>query len=72
MIERKASICAGDAAGFWDQVRGPLDELKWCGASPFYVFLRAAGRVRGELRRYEQWNIDPASVVSFAGMVFRR
>jgi AmmeMemoRadiSam system protein B len=70
--ERIEALSAGDAAGFWDQVRGPLDELKWCGASPFYVFLRAAGQVRGELRSYEQWNIDPASVVSFAGMVFRR
>jgi hypothetical protein len=70
--ERIECLAAGDAAGFWSEIRGPLDDLKWCGASPFYVFLRAAGPLRGELRSYEQWNIDPASVVSFAGMVFRR
>jgi AmmeMemoRadiSam system protein B len=69
--ERIACLARGDAAAFWSEVRGPLDELKWCGASPFYVFLRAAGPLRGELRLYEQWNIDPVSVVSFAGMVFR-
>lgn len=70
--ERIELLSGGDAAGFWREVRGPLDDLKWCGASPFYVFLHAAGRVRGELRLYEQWNIDRGSVVSFAGMVFRR
>lgn len=68
--ERIELLSAGDAAGFWSQVRGPLDDLKWCGASPFYVFLHAAGRVRGALRLYEQWNIDAGSVVSFASMVF--
>jgi AmmeMemoRadiSam system protein B len=70
--ERIEALCAGDAAGFWGLVRGPLDELRWCGASPFYAFLRAAGGVCGELRRYEQWNIDAGSVVSFAGLAFRR
>src|SRR5262245_42068315 len=70
--ERIEALCAGDAAGFWNLVRGPLDDLKWCGASPLYAFLRAAGPLRGELRRYEQWNIDPASVVSFASLAFKR
>ncbi len=46
------------------------DSLKWCGSAPFYTFLRAAPGVRGELLHYEQWNIDPNSVVSFAGMRF--
>jgi hypothetical protein len=36
------------------------------------VFLRAAAPQGGELLRYEQWNIDEQSVVSFAGMAFRR
>ena len=27
---------------------------------------------RGELMRYEQWNIDTRSVVSFAGVAFRK
>ncbi len=30
---------------------------------------RAAGRVE-QLLRYEQWNIDEQSVVSFAGLAF--
>jgi hypothetical protein len=62
---------AGDAIGFWERVQESQDELRWCGASPLYAFLRAvAPRGPGQLLRYEQWNIDPASVVSFAGMSF--
>lgn len=67
-IER---LAAGDADGFWDLL-SPHDDLKWCGASPLYTFLRCASPVRGELHRYEQWNIDESSVVSFAGMTFTR
>jgi AmmeMemoRadiSam system protein B len=67
-IER---IEQGDAAGFWEQVRENRDDLKWCGASPIYTFLRALPDVRGNLLHYQQWNIDPHSVVSFAGMAFR-
>ena len=48
------------------------DDLKWCGSSPFYTFLKAVPAARGELMRYEQWNIDEKSVVSFAGMAFSR
>ncbi|HEY1340216.1 MAG TPA: AmmeMemoRadiSam system protein B [Bryobacteraceae bacterium] len=59
-----------DADGFWDLVRPNHDDLKWCGSSPFYTFLKAAPKARGELLRYEQWNIDERSVVSFAGMAF--
>jgi AmmeMemoRadiSam system protein B len=67
-IER---ILKGDADGFWSLVReNGDDDLKWCGASPIYAFLRAVTPLRGELLRYEQWNIDPKSVVSFAGLSF--
>lgn len=66
-IER---VSAGDPEGFWDLVRQNNDDLKWCGSSPLYTFLRAVPSARGELRRYEQWNIDERSVVSFAGMTF--
>jgi AmmeMemoRadiSam system protein B len=63
---------AGDATGFWELVReGNDDDLKWCGSSPVYTFLKTVPNARGELLRYEQWNIDRESVVSFAGMVFR-
>jgi AmmeMemoRadiSam system protein B len=68
-IER---INAGDAAGFWDLVQQNRDDLKWCGSSPFYTFLKTAPDARGELLRYEQWNIDERSVVSFAGMAFSK
>jgi AmmeMemoRadiSam system protein B len=68
-IER---INALDAGGFWELVRERQDDLKWCGSSPFYTFLKTAGKARGELLNYEQWNIDEKSVVSFAGMSFRK
>jgi AmmeMemoRadiSam system protein B len=60
----------GDAAGFWEQVRENHDDLKWCGASPIYTFLNAMPETRGKLLHYQQWNIDPQSVVSFAGLRF--
>jgi hypothetical protein len=67
-IER---IESGDAAGFWDLVQPEHDELKWCGSSPLYTFLKCVPQVKGALRRYEQWNIDNESVVTFAGMTFK-
>jgi len=70
--QRIARIAGSDAEGFWDLVRQNRDDLKWCGSAPFYTFLKMAPKARGELLHYEQWNIDPASVVSFAGMAFRR
>lgn len=68
--DRIARIESGDADGFWELVRENRDDLKWCGSSPFYTFLKTAPRARGELLSYEQWNIDEESVVSFAGMSF--
>ena len=68
---RIARIEASDAPGFWELVRPRGDDLKWCGSAPFYAFLKAAPRARGQLLSYEQWNIDERSVVSFAGMAFR-
>ncbi len=70
--QRIARINALDAEGFWDLVQQRHDDLKWCGSSPFYTFLKTAPEARGELLRYEQWNIDDRSVVSFAGMAFRK
>ncbi|MGA2195351.1 MAG: AmmeMemoRadiSam system protein B [Bryobacteraceae bacterium] len=68
--QRIQCINAADAAAFWDLVQQNHDDLKWCGSSPFYTFLKIAPKARGRLLRYEQWNIDEASVVSFAGMAF--
>jgi hypothetical protein len=68
-IERINSL---DAPGFWELVQDRRDDLKWCGSSPFYTFLKTAPQAKGELLNYEQWNIDERSVVSFAGMAFRK
>jgi hypothetical protein len=68
---RMERIAAGDASGFWELVRENRDDLKWCGSSPFYTFLKVRPDARGTVERYEQWNIDQQSVVSFAGMSFR-
>jgi AmmeMemoRadiSam system protein B len=64
-------VAAGDVEGFWDLVQEKRDDLKWCGSSPLYTFLKAVPEARGSLLRYEQWNIDEQSVVSFGGMAFR-
>ena len=63
-------VSAGDADGFWSLVQENRDDLKWCGSSPLYTFLKAVPQARGNLLRYEQWNIDEQSVVSFGGMAF--
>jgi MEMO1 family protein len=70
--QRIERINSGDADGFWSLVQENRDDLKWCGSSPFYTFLKTVPGVRGELKRYEQWNIDEKSVVSFAGIAFSR
>ena len=64
-------IAEGSAADFWSLVQQGRDDLRWCGASPFYTFLHAVRPARGDLLLYEQWNIDEHSVVSFAGLTFR-
>ncbi len=68
---RMERIAAGDAPGFWELVRENRDDLKWCGSSPFYTFLKVRPNARGVVNQYEQWNIDQHSVVTFAGMSFR-
>ena len=65
-------INASDVKGFWDLVQERQDDLKWCGSSPLYTFLHAVPHARGALHRYEQWNIDEQSVVSFAGISFSK
>jgi len=66
-IER---INASDPRGFWDLVKENKEDLKWCGSSPLYTFMKAVPGAQGTLHRYEQWNIDEQSVVSFAGLSF--
>ncbi len=68
--DRIERISRGDARGFWEMVQPNHDDLNWCGSSPFYTFLKAVPEARGQLRRYQHWQIDPHSVVSFAAMNF--
>jgi AmmeMemoRadiSam system protein B len=68
-IER---LNASDADGFWGLVQENRDDLKWCGSSPMYTFLKVMPKTRGSLRRYQQWNIDEESVVSFAAIGFEK
>ncbi|HEX4749046.1 MAG TPA: AmmeMemoRadiSam system protein B [Bryobacteraceae bacterium] len=68
--QRIERINAGDAEGYWSLVQQSHDDLKWCGASPFYTFMRVMPGLRSELLDYHQWQIDPASVVSFGALRF--
>jgi hypothetical protein len=68
--ERIDRVLTGDAHGFWSLVKEKQDDLKWCGSSPLYTFLRARPGATGLERAYEQWNIDDESVVSFAAISF--
>jgi AmmeMemoRadiSam system protein B len=71
--ERLESVCAGDPAGFVERVQPATDELKWCGFSPLYTFMasqKPVFPVEARVLHYQQWNIDPQSVVSFAGLEF--
>jgi len=70
--ERLECVCAGDAEGFYDLVRPNGDDLRWCGYSSTYTFLRSVSGCKGKVLNYEQWNIDEQSVVSFVGAEFVR
>ena len=67
-----AAVLAGDTDRFWERVAFRGDVLNWCGSSPLYTFLRVAPPTRGHLLRYEQWQIDPESIVTCAGLAFER
>jgi AmmeMemoRadiSam system protein B len=67
---RVSALAEGDIGKFWSNVRTDDDPWKWCGSAPLYTFFRALPGVRAETLRYGHWNIDEASVVSFAGMRF--
>lgn len=69
---RISAINNGDSRLFWEQVQENRDDLKWCGSAPLYTFLKVQPNVHGELLRYQQWNIDERSVVSFAALQFSR
>ena len=68
--ERLQHVCDGNSEEFFELVKPEEDRLKWCGFSPLYTFLNVVPTARGKVLRYEQWNIDEQSVVSFAAMEF--
>lgn len=68
--QRIEQIARGDLGAYWSLVQDGQDDLKWCGSSPLYTFLRVLPGTRGELLHYHQWQIDPHSVVSFSAMRF--
>ncbi len=78
-MERLRALQAADLRGFrslvhpahpkLDTALAP-DVLRWCGYSPLYTFLRTTSPHSGDLLCYEQWNIDPGSVVSFGALRF--
>lgn len=68
--KRIEQIKAGDIRAYWSLVQYNNDDLKWCGSSPLYTFLKVRPGVEGTLLHYDQWQIDPYSVVSFAAMRF--
>lgn len=67
---RLEAALAGDAEMLRERVQPEQDRLKWCGYAPLYTFLRVQAEARGSLLRYQQWNIDAQSVVSFAALRF--
>ncbi|MEZ4649788.1 MAG: AmmeMemoRadiSam system protein B [Candidatus Eisenbacteria bacterium] len=70
-LARLDRISSADDGGFLDLVLPNQDDLKWCGFSPLYTFLRTVPGLKGDVWHYEQWNIDEQSVVSFGAVGFQ-
>lgn len=70
--ERIEQIASGDIRRYWSLVQDGHDDLKWCGSSPLYTFLKIMPGTRGELLGYQQWQIDPESVVTFGALRFEQ
>lgn len=65
------SICAGDAAGFFEQLQEVGNRRHVCGLPPIYLALRLLGETWGEVAGYDQCPADAEglSFVSIAGAV---
>ncbi|HWQ36223.1 MAG TPA: AmmeMemoRadiSam system protein B [Blastocatellia bacterium] len=68
--QRLGHVCRNDSGAFLESVLPGRDPLKWCGFTPLYTFMQAVKAARGSVLKYDQWNIDEQSVVSFAAMEF--
>lgn len=69
---RVGMLSEGDGYAFWQDVNARDAELKWCGSSTLFTFSRLYPEARAEMLSYQQWNIDPQSVVSFGTLAFHR
>lgn len=72
--QRLQALAEGSAARFWElhQAGEPYDLLRWCGSAPLYTWLHCAPEQRAQTLSYEQWQIDPGSVVSYAALTFTK
>lgn len=68
--ERLRTVCNGDSGAFFELVVPDYDPLKWCGFTPVYTFMQAVKGAQGNILKYDQWNIDENSVVSFTALEF--
>lgn len=68
-----ARMAAGDAAGFFAEIRRTRDRNNVCGVSPIYLALRALEPTTGEPAGYALCPADEqgTSVVSICGMLWR-
>ena len=66
---RMERIVAGDAAGFWELVQENHDDLKWCGSSPVYTFLKVMPNARGIARKIRTVEHRPAKRRQLRGHV---
>ncbi len=64
---------AGDADGFFAEIKRVQDRNNVCGTAPLYLTLRMLGNVRGEATGYAVCPADEqgTSVVTVAGMLFQ-
>jgi AmmeMemoRadiSam system protein B len=65
------TVCAGDAAAFFRELRDEGDQRHVCGLPPIYLALRLLGETRGELAGYALCPADQQgmSFVSIAGVI---
>jgi MEMO1 family protein len=70
MIDR---LCAGDAEGFFNTIRGVRNRYNVCGGSAGYLALKLMGAVTGQEMAYQSCPADEqnASAVTVCGVVFR-
>jgi AmmeMemoRadiSam system protein B len=67
-----ASMCVGDAEGFFGAIRRDGDRRNVCGLAPIYLTLRVLDPVEGEGVAYDRCPADQngTSLVSICGVVF--